>query len=239
MANNSAARLLEIIQKVQGYRGNSTPAWEIWAKILGSPNDFTLLVVQLAKIYQLPGQIKSDVEAFVHPAKQAVCLEWFPNVSTAIKSSSWNARIHDFAGLIADTDVLSLRVCAAELSVLVNEKDIKQKEIDDLLQQINSLEAELKKSSLPPDVLKYIQLHLNEIRTALRDFKITGTGPLEASIERAAGSLIVSPEIAVRSAETKEGMQFWGIVAKVNTLVQVTWNSLQIMDTIAKCLPPN
>jgi len=239
MANNSASRLLDILQKIQGYRRNGMIAWEAWAKILGSPNDFSLLVAQLAKIYQLPGRVKTDVERLVPPAKRSICLEWMPSVTNAIKNSSWNGQISTFADAISDTDMSSLRFCSTELSLLVSEKDIKQKEIDDLLQIINLLETDLLKSSLDADVLNYLLSNLIEIRTAFRDYRITGTPPIEAAIERAAGSIFVSPDIAKKSTETNEGMRFWGIVGKLNTLVQLSWNSLQIAGEVIKNLPLN
>jgi hypothetical protein len=236
MANNSASRLLEILQRVQTYLGKNTIAWEAWAQILGSPNEFALLVTQLGKIYQLPARVKADVESLVHPAKQSICLEWLPNVSMAIKNSSWNGAINAFAGVITDTDMSSIRFCATELSLLANEKEIKQNEIDDLLMQVNGLETDLLEANLDADVLRYIQNNLQEIRASLRDYRITGALPIEAAIERAAGSIIVSPDIAKRSTETPEGMKFWAIVGKLNTLVQISWNSLQIATEIFKTL---
>lgn len=238
--NNPAARLHSILSKMPPYRNKGDPASVIWANILRiSPKEIALVNFKVAEIFMLPNQIEEHVRR-CEGEDHALFLEWMPDVSKAIQSSSLGSGINNFATHISDSTLLGLRHCSHLLSKNTFEVAVDVSKMNGVWGDLNSLYEEVRTSPSMDKKLKYYILrHLDLIRNAIRDYDVNGATPIHDAIDAFVGTTITNKEMAKQMQDSTHGEKIWkvvegtavvlGIISALPQLAQMTSDAIDIV----------
>ncbi|MGW4552469.1 hypothetical protein ACWEOV_02310 [Streptomyces sp. NPDC004365] len=204
--DNPAGRLRTLLIELHQRNPNQNVAsWEAMAAILvptASPSSPTVLQA-MTRLLELPLDIRAAVEALdededekehllEHLDKVETFLTHVVNRNTALVGAF---KLITVGGDVPNSAaVQSLRNCSRRLHRYSPEPVIPREEIDELIQSVTTLMADIRTSGLEGSAKSLLLHHLHRLLQALDLIRITGTAPVEESLDAFFGAVHRDPE---------------------------------------------
>jgi hypothetical protein len=211
VAANPAGRLLDIL--TEGKRLNlGTPALSGWARtfgleVNGRNNEISLdvekeTVSRLIQLQQLVAETEQKILS-IDGINHTLYLSPFPRIKNVVRFSAFNSPFNNLLAPVSDSDLIILAFCSEKLSEQHSERVIDEKDLQELLSEINTLFDEVNASDAPDPLKKFILRQLENIRRAIQEYRIRGTERLQEALEHLVGAVDLHAEL-VKSAPKSE-----------------------------------
>lgn len=195
-ANNPAARLLNLIEKLKNLDRNQ-PTMKAWAAIfVVRADDTPELLERVGRVMRLPKVTRTALLAV--PDTAQIYFEWLPSIESAFKAHRLNGPLNEFIGQINDQATNTLRFCSDRLSTQAPEPILETEPLTKLRRDAAELRTDLEKADIDPDLKKFALDHLKVIISALNDYELFGVGPIHRAANEAIGAGAVDRRTARR-----------------------------------------
>lgn len=233
---NTAGRLLSIYDKLVGMgRGNDTPMVKVWVEVFGLTPDtpaaeddvVTCLQALRAEMDNLRVKLLAInvPENLMHPG-----LARFRNVSSTVHlNAGWN-------GLQDEISKPENRLAFAWADWTLrddSEEDMHQDQFNELMSEIDSLEASLRDTEMTPYLRDFVQRQVDSIRSALRIYRVQGVRPIEAALHRVAGAYTLEKS-RLETAQAVASEPAKSVLSRMGGIVEKTAKVADQIDKIRK-----
>lgn len=241
--DNPAGRLrLLLLQLHRANQGNpNVSAWEAWVALLAptaSPSSPEALAA-MTRLLELPGAIRAAVSALHEDEdEEQYLLEHLEKVEQFLGTSSarTNALAQAYAAFASGPDisnsaaVQSLGACSRHLHRRSPEIGIPRDEIDRLIQAVNTLMSEVRASSLDGATQALLLRHLHKLLESLELVRITGTAPIEESLDAFAAALARHPRASEDVSRSGFGERLSTIANTLRSLFNIARGINDVAD---------
>ncbi len=225
--DNPASRLLKIM-----YRANelgkglpNAPIQMVWGKIFGiGPKDTLRIYYHLFQLNTLIVEIRSKIEKIVDIDSE-LYLKHLGHIERMLLSPNLSARWAEMYSRIPGEAFYSLEVCSNTLSKFYKEKEIDEKELKGLRDDVDKLNEKVLSSDSLNEELKILILdQLELIRRAISEYSIRGTAGLKESLTRSIGEIVINNSLFDQNAkESEEGKGFLKVLGSLNRLIDKSY----------------
>jgi len=234
--NNPASRFYSLLKAGQS-EGMDEPSSKIWAKLLHVPeHDTPLLLRRIGYVISLPSQIKLEVESIPN-VNHDIYLRWLPRVNASIGMLNFQAAWKNFITRFDSEILYGIEICSEMLSRSRPEKVISKSTMESLVDKLAQLQEEFQEENLPPDIAEFIFERLQEVRSAIEEYPLRGSEPLETVIHQCIGKIVIVPTIYQESKNTSFGKKFWEFMGYLAMAVTITAGSIQIGKEVFSLIP--
>jgi len=191
----------------------------------------------LAELHRLVTSAKTEIQA--HPElKQDLYLGSINSVGNVlngiIPTNPWDTVVQQLA-----QPMISLEFCADQLNRLSDEPLLGKAAIQDLLKEIQELEAALLEAQLEPDLTRLLLGKLTEMRGALIKYHIDGAAGLTRAAESAIGGVVKHGDAIKKAGRVKQLLDFLELLIKFDTVVAKLSKYAELAaPVIQRFLPP-
>jgi hypothetical protein len=236
--NNSAARLHVILGKVRSM-SPTTKAADAWRAILSErgPGDQLKFLQRFGRLMGMPLLVKNEILQ-IPAIDHEMYLRWIPQVEQAFFMQSLSGTVPDMLNRIDQNVLDRIEFCADVLArqrpeAVADPKDLAEikKEVDELRRDIGTADVELA-------IKEYLCGQLDDVLTAIEEYDTFGILPLNQTLQAAVGSATLNQERSRRVRETPVGNRFWGILAHIAMVLNITTSVLQITARVENLLQP-
>ena len=237
--NNPAGRLHELLTRAKQESGQQQ-ARLTWAKILKvePPDDTPLLFRRLAKVYELPLQIRAPAEKYAK--NPALNLKWRPKVEKALSQTNLEQPWSHVIDQIDDYTLLSLEYCDNLLDEHSVEGGIDGKKLREVAEKVAELAGQVRESDIDSEIAAYILERLAEVMEAIDEFSLTGPAGLSRAVEANLGGLVTHVNIFMERAGDEEKSFLTKFLITLNALaavVNITVGTPKLPAAIQWALP--
>lgn len=237
--NNPAGRLCTILKSAKSYKSQNQAAKLAWSEILEiDPNNIPFLLKQLGKVMELPEVIRQRISRY-DDINQKVYLKWLPKVQRGFSNINLNGQFRSFTAPIDDAALDGLLFCSDLLSRRSPDKILDNTELNKIYEDTLKLRKKIIASNVDETTKKIMIQKFDEILSAIQEYKIDGSRPIEKVIESTIGEIITNKDLYEKATKSKFGDQFWKILSRVALVVTVTVGTIQIGESIVTLLPKN
>ena len=239
LSDNPAARLLAILE--EGNRRKPEERCEkIWADLLGTGNNKSLLMSRLGKVMSLPGEIIEVLER-EFPNQGDSHRHWSNQVNKGFMEQNLHAKWESFRSCIDQHTLNYLKLTADLLQGKTNSTLLEPATIEEVRENINSVLSEVVESELSDDVRTYLVRALQRILVAIDEYRITGATPILEAMEVTLGHAFSDPEYRTALLETEMGQTVVNVLSAVASSITIAVGLPQLPETFKFLLgaPPS
>lgn len=239
--DSAAARLYDIVAFARD-RGGNRPIREVWAETFRIPNaDTGALLTAVAALIELTAKAKNEIQG-LDGVDTSLMLEPIARVEAALSRTNLEATWDSFRGFLDDKTMYGLQLCADMTARRATVRPIDHKEIEALLEAVETLQGELLEAQLPADLKEYLSAELAKIREALILYRIRGTAGLEEILRRIAGGWLYErsqlEQVASDTLAQNYLHRFSKLVISLEKMVSIAKGLKELVaPVIAKFLP--
>ena len=235
--NNPAGRLGSILKAANSMNDKSVAAKVAWAEILETALDnIPLLLRRLGQVMELPEVVRQQIMR-QKDIDQEVYLKWLPKVQRAFGNTNLKAPLSTFTDPIDEAALDGLDFCADLLSRKMPEKILDKGVLKSIYDDTNKLMEDIVGSDIDKDLKIFMLEKLDQVISAIKEYKIKGANPVEKVVESTYGAIVMHENIYKKTKDTKHGSDFWKILSRVAVVVGITVGSIQIGESIINLLP--
>lgn len=233
--NNPASRLCEILDEAQAFANNEQMR-SVWAGVLrcDSPGNTSQLFHRLSQVIGLIQECKEKIQQ-IDTTDHNLFLEPLVNLEQAFDKVNLEENRGQFLGRIEATTRTSLKYCAERLSVSSEEDAIDKDLLTELQSDVNDLLEKVLESNLPDEVKKVLIEILEDIRSAILEYRIIGVDALRRTLESNVGSLYFHKD-EIEEVESEEGQEviskFGEVIGRLQRLVSVGLKAKKLLPPI-------
>lgn len=250
---NSAKRLLSILREASNITEDITLK-EVWAKVFSySSNSIFDIYRGLTKLNSLVDEVENCIKR-TDRIDHKLHLKPFGTIRNLIKVTNLDVKWPTLRNKLSPELFTSLEFTDDVLSREWSDELIDQSELNDLLDEINTLLNDVLESSLDEMLKRVLVDNLEKIRRVIIDYKISGNSALYLTFEETMGTIILNQDQF--SNEDEEVSRFKDIYRKflivisrtsygiivANALVSLTKHispeTVERLHQIFKSLPP-
>lgn len=238
--NNPAARLLEILRLGDKQKQDGRAA-AAWAEILETgAEDKALLLKRVGYVMALPLEIKSEIEQ-CPDIDQAIYLRWLPTAERAFGHLNFEMQWKQFLQHFQKDVRYGIEICAEVLSRIRPQTELNESFLNSAREDAaRGLKELIDDQELPTDLKEKLIQHLAAVISAIDEYNLRGSGPIEAEVERVIGAVVRDQRIWEVAQSTKSGSRFWEVMGKVSLALGVIAGAIQIGENVVNVLPaPN
>lgn len=218
---NSASRLVSLLKSIPGHPDNA-PTLEVWATLFGvndlNTNKKAAAVAELlAVMYRELELIREQMQhaGFSESLYASSITRVEHALSTLNLPSTWN----NVRQYLTPETLVALSFCG---EILPNEEtQIESSELTEILTLIDSLQASLTNSQLPPRLKKLVEHHIVLVQRALVEYPISGAKILREAARTALGEIIEEREVVAASRESPEIKKLAVVWKKINDVADI------------------
>lgn len=225
--SNPAKSLHTILCKAQKLSSadplkRSVPYKNTWQKVFGYKKDEEISIIELYdKIYivlDLYKKTRSLVESSTRLDVQK-STKFLDQISNGLFHINLEGNMDNFTKYINEANLVALDYMADAICQEANfrEDALTDEEIEHLISEINSLEKDIKDSSLPPDIQKIISNDLWLIKNSLCNYKFYGLEGIRSALEQNIGSLLMNEEKIKKEKGDTTVSKFLNFILKIKT----------------------
>jgi len=226
--DNPAQRLLEILEKGQGY-STTRNCREVWIAILQiRENEEHHLLSRLASVMALPGriiQVREDNFATIRGRSN----HWKTRVEQAFFRQNLDSVWETFWSNIDKQTLSEIGLLSDVFETRGAHAGMNEGEVENLLARIAELRSEIRNSELSSSVKTLLLRQLAKIRDALESYSISGVEPVMDAVQSTLGLAVLHPDY--RQEISKNAASQFG--EKISDLLSDVANVV----TIAGALP--
>jgi hypothetical protein len=229
--DNPAARLLTILEagKTKDVNQNCR---NTWGELLGSGNDYALLMSRLGHLFELPAQIIQEIEANF-PTHRKNSAHWQAQVNNAFYVQALNGNWGSFIGHIDDHTISYLGLTAELLQTKANTKAIADDQILDVRNNIDSLYQEVLASDIPSEIKTFLTRYLRKILCSIDEYFLTGALPILEATGALLGHAFVDEKYRSFLCSEELGNRIFECLTSMANVVTVAVGIPQLTQTIA------
>ena len=232
--NNPASRLCEILDQIQ-LLPDSAEMRSIWSHLLRcGPDDTANLLHRLSQVIELIQESKEKIQQ-IDSIDHDLYLGPLGNLEQAFYRVNLDEKLEQFKGRIDVATWTHLKYCADRLSSSSEEDTIGQDLLSELQSDVDDLLEKVLVSDLPDEVKKVLVEVLEDIRSAILEYRIIGVNALRRSLESNIGSLFFHKDEIV-NVESQEGQEVSSklgeVIGKLQRLVSVGLKAKKLVQPI-------
>lgn len=233
--NNPAGRLYAILAEAKRMQAK-VPLRQIWAQTFGVEAENTAEVLVLhADLIMLIRDARLQL-AGIDDLDQALYSRPLDRIEQVFAAANLEAQWGGLANKLDDKAMTGLEHLAEVMSRRKPEKVAEPDELSELLKTVEKLMSDVVGADLPQQLKTVIFESLEDIRHAIKTYKISGIKGLIRSLERAAGAGIVF-QSEFRAHNDKPVVErFSGVVGKLNQVVALATNTQNLLGSILENL---
>lgn len=233
---NTAGRLLSIYDKLVGAgRANDIAMVRVWVEVFGltpdSPTAEDDVVTCLQALRAEMDNLRVKLLALNAPENlMQPGLTRFRNVSsTSNLGAGWNG----FRDEISKPENRLAFAWADWTLRDDSEEDMHQEQFNELMNEIDSLEASLHDTEMSPYLRDFVQRQVDSIRSALRIYRVQGVRPIEAALHRVAGAYTLEKS-RLETAQAAASEPAKSVLSRMSGIVEKTAKVADQIDKIRK-----
>ncbi|MBI2882536.1 MAG: hypothetical protein HYY11_01285 [Candidatus Methylomirabilis oxyfera] len=241
IGESAAARLHDIVAFARD-RGGNRPIRDVWAETFRiRVTDIGALLAAIAALIELTAKAKDEIQG-LDGVDTSLMLQPIAQVEAALSRTNLEANWDNFKSSLDDKTMYGLRLCADMTARRSAVRSIDHKEIETLLEAVETLQGELLEAQLPADLKEYLSAELAKIREALILYRIRGTAGLENVLRRIAGGWLYEgsqlKQVASDTLAQNYLHRFSRIVISLEKMVSIAKGLKELVaPVIAKFLP--
>ncbi|MGE7429068.1 hypothetical protein ACQKLM_13270 [Bacillus thuringiensis] len=194
---------------------------KIWAKVFGiDPNNKTDLLSSITSTFQLFSETKEVMlnHELLNNERNLIFLS---NIESALSSMNFDDDMRHFKEHMNQETLTALSFISDHMNFIYKyqENEISVEEINDLINDVDTLVQNITSSSLPQDVKTILFKDLDAIRHSLITYKISGTEGMKDALGKTIGSMFVNNEIITPVAQDENVKGVFNIIDKMNTVL--------------------
>lgn len=223
ITDNSAARLLSILDHGKGLNPNTTiqNAWMNIFELKGDdPNSQSVLMSKLGQVMLLPHEIKLLVEQY-YPTQAPALNHTLNQIQVAFTSLNLSNLWNEFIRHIDTHCISTLSMVAALLDNKLESKLIEHKELDSFRERVQLLISETVDSELSVEFKKFMTHYLQKILGAINDYLISGAMPILDAVEATIGHAVLDPIFKGELKDTDTGLKIREMLGDLANVVTV------------------
>ena len=232
--DNSAGRLYNVLQALTNLSvgGRSDERLIVFFELAPSPEHvkghkiFPLipqLIHRLTAILTLTDEAEQDLKA-IDDLTRDLYLTPFTHIRNTISGlltnlhSEWSNYLAEFKKI----DFRGLQFCSDVLSKVSIEQAIDATTLKDLLTDVDAFYQEVIDSDIHWETKHFILDRLDDIRTAIREYRIRGAEGLRECLGKTIGLMYVNPHLVLRFPDqTSHKEKFFNIVGRLSSIVDL------------------
>ncbi len=205
---NPAGRLHAILVKAKQSGGS---AFAVWSRVFDEPNttaDQASMEVQIkifSRILQVRQLVDDAEEALLRiDGLSDKYFRPFQRIRPLIQQSISSLTGSDLAGTmmqITEGDMTVLEFCSEKLEELHIEPIVNEAELQEVLQEVNSLFDEVRAATIDAELKSFILDGLEAIRRGINEYRIRGPKRLKEALGEVIGSLAVNRDVVKAGSE--------------------------------------
>ncbi|MGY2277458.1 hypothetical protein ACW9H0_07470 [Pseudomonas monsensis] len=215
---NPAARLLDILIEAQGIV-RTTSTRKAWAQILRAGDSAALTHERLSKVMNLSEETFSLVNE-LFPRQARGSLAWKTSLDNGFINQEMNGPFESFIAHITPTAIDHL-TSAADLLDFKAPNKLTDAQIQDFINSLNELIAEVLSGELEAKVTEYLVRSLRRIVVALEEYRLGGEIPVTSSIDALIGHSAFDSGYRAAISETTIGSKILNTLGGIADAVTV------------------
>jgi hypothetical protein len=252
--DNAAGRLYDILERITkiGNGGKCIEQLMVFFGLAPTPKSLEghkifplvpILTDHLLQLLKLAEEAENELEA-IEELNKDLYLTPFPHIKNTIASTmmhlyaDWNPFQDEFRKI----DFRGLQFCSNELSKVSHEKPIEKAILEEFLAEVNAFSEDVLASEIHWETRHFILDRLNEIRTAISEYRIRGVKGLRECIGKTIGLMYVNPHLATSPEDDspKAGIikRFWEYVMKFTKIADQGIKAYEIEERARPHLVP-
>jgi len=207
-STNPAGRLHQILIQAKA-SGGIGPAFEVWKRVFGVPVEsehardptqahLEAQIEVISRVVQLKQLIEDTEEALRDiDGLSEKYFRPFQRIRPIVQQSIASLGTDLTAALnqVTEGDLTVLEFCSEKLEELHVEPIVDETELQEILQEVNSLFDEVRDSSVDAELKSFVLDGLETIRRGINEFRIRGPERLKESLGEIIGSLAVNKDL--------------------------------------------
>jgi hypothetical protein len=217
-ANNPAGRLYAILAEAKQTQDN-VQLKTMWAKMFDvAPDDTAGLLAFFVQVMGLVAQTRRAIESLTDVDKDAY-LRPIVQIERAFTRANFETHCAEFKGIINDSVMVALDFCSDKLSRVAAEEMIDATVLRELLSDVQDMIEEILGSTMDASLKAVILDHLEAIRRAILQYKISGAEGIKRAMDSGVGSLLRHADELKKSDNKSKVERLTKLLAKIDGYV--------------------
>ncbi|MEM5623729.1 hypothetical protein AAHB56_30925 [Bacillus thuringiensis] len=148
-------------------------------------------------------------------------LNFLRSIEKALYSINFDGNMSSFTQHLDKETLTALYYMGENMNFIydLNETTIDSEEINSLVNEVNELIDNITTANLPEEVKTILFTNLNNIRTSLISYKVSGIEGMKTALEQTIGSLFMNNEVITPVAQDENVKGVFNIIDKMNTVL--------------------
>ena len=234
--HNPGYRLHKLLKSGPHNGTDKIQAIVAFGQILDVPeNDTQMLLVRVSEMLALPAEIKKRVEIIENVDRQ-LYLGWYEKAEHGICNLNLRGHWKTFMDSFPPESVTSIEFCGHLIAQHFPEKLIEQKNLDELLAQVDDLLHSLEDVELPSSDWYFIYHHLVKVRETIVRYSTTGLPGIEDAYSEAVGAICLAPGARKKLATTTSWRKLLKVLNAVGLALSIYGGTSQLTHDIGSLL---
>jgi hypothetical protein len=233
--DNPVARLLEVLQAVQGEPGNR-PIRHAWATIFDVEANSTADVLRaVSDVVKLTREAREATKV-LPGLDDALHMAPFNAVDAALGSVSLDRPTAQFTKGITGETLVSLRHVANQLSVVSPEGVLEEQDRQRLEAVVDEAIDTAVASDLPQQLKSVVLEHLFNAKRSLRRYQLWGTKGLTGALEGAVGAYNLREEQFKEHSDSAAVKAYYKVIVEIAAAVEAVDALIRLAEPVVKWL---
>jgi hypothetical protein len=218
--NDPVTRLHRLLTEAQDHQQKSTVK-QVWAAVLQLPvDDHAAVLFGVAELIQLVREAKEAVAA-LDDVETKLLLKPFKKIEAVFSQANLEQSWQQPRSFLDEATMDVLQIGADQVSRVRIEAEISATDLVEITRTVEELMDLVTSSELDQQLKSIVTEQLEQIRNALRSYKIWGSKGLVTALERAAGATVLNHELFDRFGDSAVVKQFGQLLVRIHTTAKV------------------
>jgi hypothetical protein len=233
---NPALKLHTLLEEAYRYQ-STTELRKVWADVFGLETTDTIgILLNYQNLLKLYSETKECIEGneLLNDSRN---LQYLAQIKNALAQFDLNGTIARFRNSLNSEVLTALHYISGYISFTysLNKSDfINQDQLNELVDDVDSLIDNISNSSLPADVKILLIKNLNKMRESFLFYKVSGIEGVRTALEQSIGSMIINREEISTHNKDENVKNVFSLFAKLNDILSTFNGAKDLIGPVAK-----
>ncbi len=236
---NPASKLLDIFKQANSKSGGISIK-QVWSEIFKIDSDNNKKVFEkIAYLYGLVEELKDQMKTVTN-FNENVDLKFIHKIEQILNQANLDGPWENCKQILAsDGPLYNLEICENKLNDEFRNHNDSNKELSDLIEEIEELDKDVSQAEINPDLKKFILSQIEIIRRGVWSYRVYGVDAFKNSIGEIYKSFCVENHIKPKNEKEKNIVSQWSEkLDKVIVIIQKSEKFLPVINFARKLLNP-